>query len=310
MKPIRALAFTMILSILSVLWGCAVEDSHATEKGQNEVSSIKSDQSSAVLGDPNEESPATAEGQIEVLSNYPYLTSIVPGYFEDTEDTHRNDGVYARYQHMVYVSMLGEKLCVISNMISDGNRNVMLSTSEQYHCGKLVGTAFGVYTENGDLLIEGACKGLITYDSTCEKMAVLIQKDGCFTVYYLWDTLAQTEVENFIISEGPSFAGNVELFCVPRPGHAYDPCEETVVVTDQKIYLFHTERLSTGEGDPLVKTITPPDWWQRAWMSNIVRAEDGVYYIGEYLGVIRVDVNTDQITYYPVDHLDAIYGNR
>ena len=115
--------------------------------------------------------PATEEqlpaGTIKVLSNYPHLSYLVPGEFENDA---RWDGTFARYDYFVNLTFLNSQLCVLSNLKLGNGHNSGVSTPEQFQVNGILGTEIGVFF-NGEKLLDGACVGMGTHDqllSNCE----------------------------------------------------------------------------------------------------------------------------------------------
>ena len=60
-----------------------------------------------------------------------------------------------------------------------------------------------------------------------------------------------------------------------------------------------------------IRQIEIPEWWKdrnRTVLLNMVLMEDGSLYVGERYGVIGV--RDGKITYYPIDHNAALYGEK
>ena len=245
-------------------------------------------------------------GAVPVLSNYPHLSYIVPGEYDEIKF---EDGTWARYGFCTYVTSVNGMLAVMPShtMGSSAIPSVRKQTVYQYR--NLSGGEDGVFL-NGELLIDEVCVGLIP-SCAGERVMIVTASEGGGRIYAFEYSDGGDICTGVLLDDVIGLGGKPLLFQCFWPNDFYDAPEEIILVTDRSIVVIHAdEYLNMYRGTFSTVKVTVrdvPPWWQYIRPTSAVQTEDGTVFIGEREGVIGI--TADDITYYPIDYRAALYGD-
>ena len=230
------------------------------------------------------------------------VTYIVPGEYPAS---YAEDGESYKWGYNVFVSkMNGDDKLVLS-----ANRNEGLERTSQTYCGTYYksgdwfGYADGVYL-GSEKVIDEECVGMVA--SWTDGSAVLIitnTADNSY-VYSAMLTDGQWQLNKDERIELGSETSFIYYDWAYYPIMTNSPTETMYVVTDNSlIKLSVGDYLDTKCGDltTVTKTvIETPDYWHCLRPTSAVEL-DGKLYIGDMFGVVKYDITTNEVAYYPID---------
>lgn len=239
------------------------------------------------------------DGAVPVLSNYPYLTYILPGEYEIDK---YGDSTWGRNGYSTFVSEVDGQLAIMPAHTCGSSKAPMMIQSDAYQYDDITGSCQGVF-HGDDLIIPEKCVGMF---SDWNRLLVFTTTDSTGKIY-AFEREDDTS-EFYLIDEHISIEGEITLvyytwknFFYTAPEKVYILTSQGVVILELSVFLYQcTEPLTSMT----VRRLEVPSWWTYMRPNNGTQTKDGTIWIGDREGVIRINTD-DSMEYYPIDYSKA-----
>lgn len=230
------------------------------------------------------------------------ITYILPS---DYPTNYAEDGETFKWGYNVFVSKMNadDKLVLSANRNEGLGRTSLTNSGTYYKSGDWFGYAGGVYL-GSEKVIDEECVGMVASWGDGSAVLIITNTDDNSYIYsaVLVDGQWQfNENEKLELGSATSF---IYYDWAYYPIMTCSPAETMYIVTDDNLITLSVgDYLDTKCGDftTITKTVIEvPAYWHYLRPTSAVELNEKLY-IGDMFGIVEFDINSKELTYYPIN---------